>query len=256
MAFLWRRDERLKRCGEGPAIPSLRRRLPRSYKGPMEVDGPFLERLAAAGRGGAERLSSEVGAVSSNRLGRDLGRRLLERTGGWANVRFLTLLDLARELSSGGLPGTPLGNAGKVALAREALRRGQEREPGFAFAPIALRAGFPAALAALFDDFLDAGLEELPPPGRAPLEPRRWAAIASLYRDWLALPGSRAVHPAQAIVRGAAGGPRYPGPPGAARLWLSRFFEAPPPPPPPHPPGGRPRDPGNPPPPVPPRAPG
>src|SRR5262245_53018852 len=116
----------------------------------VEPDGIFLDRLAAAIDAGRATLEAEVVLVSSTLLGRDLGRRLRERSGGFANVRFLTIIDLARALCGDDLAeaGRPLlGGPGKAALAREVLRRATSRDPGHAYASIERRRGFPPALA-------------------------------------------------------------------------------------------------------------
>ena len=194
----------------------------------MELDGPFLDRLAGAVRSARASLEPVIVLVGSNRLGRDLGRRLRALTGGFVNVRFLTLIDLARILTGDDIAETPrplLGRAGKLALAREVLRRAGERDPGHAFASIAGRRGFPPALAALFDDFMDAGIDALPGPAGAGagagaeigVEPRRLGALAALFRDWRGLLSERALHPAEVIARAAARAGEYP-----ARLGASR----------------------------------
>jgi ATP-dependent helicase/nuclease subunit B len=190
------------------------------------MDGPFLEPLAAEVERSGPSLSPQVVLVGSNLLGRDLGRRIRERIGGWANLRFLTLLDLARVLAgprSEGLERPPLSRAGKLALAREALRQEAAVDPGFGFARIAGRKGFPAALAALFEDFQDGGLQELPE--RSPVEPRRWGAIVALHRRWKSLLATAAVHPAETIARGALLGDQFRSRFGSSRLWVSGFYE-------------------------------
>ncbi len=194
----------------------------------MEVDGPFLDRLAAAASSGRASLSPEVVLVGSNRLGQDLAWRLKERTGGWANIRFLTLLDLARDLA-GGLPSPSdrplLRGPGKIALAREVLRGAVERDPSHLFAPLAGRRGFPYALSALFDDLLDSEIDALPQPGHGRIDRRRIGAISGLYRDWRERLLRQALHPAELIARGASRAGQFQGRFGTGRLWIAGFYE-------------------------------
>jgi ATP-dependent helicase/nuclease subunit B len=194
----------------------------------VEMDGPFLDRLSAAIESGRATLEPEIVLVASNLLGRDLGRRLRERTGGFANVRFLTFIDLARILAREDLAetGRPLlGGPGKVALAREVLRRAGDRDAGHAFASIAGRRGFPPVLAALFDDLIDARIDELPGAGATGVEPRRLRALADLYRSWRALLAQKALHGAEIIARGAAHAGEFRVRLGASRLWMLGFYE-------------------------------
>src|SRR5262245_26297044 len=193
----------------------------------MEVDGSFLGRLLQVVKKGAPALSCEVVLVGSNRLKQDLGRRLGEAAGGWANVRFLTLLDLAGALARGAPAslGRPIpGRAGKLALAREALRRARADDPaGGACLPD--RAGLAEALAHLFDDLMDAGLEEFPRGAEGAVPERRLTVLSTVYRHWRRVLAGRALHPAQIISLGAARASDFPARFGGSRLWVSGFYE-------------------------------
>src|SRR5262249_41166192 len=125
-----------------------------------------------------------------NLLGLDLRRRLAGRISdsgarsGHANVRFLTFLDLAREIA-GPMPGRPAPPALLFALVAAAVARSAEAR---CFGELRHRVGVVRALEATVRDLLDAGVpaaaarawaEEFPDKDRR----GSLAALASLYAD-------------------------------------------------------------------------
>jgi ATP-dependent helicase/nuclease subunit B len=104
-----------------------------------------------AGREGSP-LNPAVVAVRSNLVGLQLSRRLAREAGGYANVRFLTLLDLARRLAGPGA-GLPAGGERVIFAALAA-----ELAADSYFGPVRERAGFAEALGAAAEDVRQAGL--------------------------------------------------------------------------------------------------
>jgi len=128
--------------------------------------------------------------VGGNLLGLDLRRRLAERIAasgtraGHANVRFLTFLDLAREIA-GPVPGRPAPPALLFALVAAAVPRTPEARR---FGELRHRVGFVRALEATVRDLLDAGVSSDAARAWADAYPdadRRGslAALAALYGD-------------------------------------------------------------------------
>ncbi|MGD8718629.1 MAG: PD-(D/E)XK nuclease family protein [Candidatus Zixiibacteriota bacterium] len=97
-------------------------------------------------------LAPAVVVVRSNLAGLQLSRRLAREAGGHANVRFLTLIDLARRLAG---PGNSLPKGGgRAVLASLAA----DLERASYFGPVKGRPGFVDALGAAAEDVAQAGL--------------------------------------------------------------------------------------------------
>lgn len=90
--------------------------------------------------------------VRSNLVGLQLGRRLAREAGAYANVRFLTFVDLARRLAG---PGTDLPPGGESVILGS-LAAGLPAESFFG--PVKDKAGFADTLAAAAEDARQAGL--------------------------------------------------------------------------------------------------
>jgi len=103
-----------------------------------------------AGREGSP-LRAALVVVRSNLVGLQLSRRLAREAGGYANVRFLTLLDLARRLAGPGV-GLPAGGERVIFAALAA-----ELAADSYFGPVRDRAGFAEALEAAAEDVRQAG---------------------------------------------------------------------------------------------------
>ncbi len=193
----------------------------------LKADAGFLDRLARALEEGSERLAPEVLLVGSNLLGRELARRIREKNGGWANLRIFTLIDLARSLAGEAVPPSTrlLGPAGKLALAREALRSLGEGAERSAFGALTARQGLPSTLAAFFDDCIDAGAVDLPPEPPPEADGFRWRVLRSLYAHWRGRLGNGVLHPAQLIERGAACADRFAALFGCRRFWMAGFYD-------------------------------
>jgi len=99
--------------------------------------------------------------VGSNLLAVYLRRRAAHEMGAVANLRFLTFVDLAREMAPAGDVRPPLPPLGAHLLARRALRETAEAD---SFGPLRDRDSMAAALLSTADDLRDAGIlpEELP----------------------------------------------------------------------------------------------
>ena len=114
----------------------------------------LARRLLADVRAGREGnpLGAAVVAVRSNLVGIQLSRRLAREAGGHANVRFLTLWDLAGLLAG---PGASLPAGGeRVVFAALAA----ELPADSYFGPVREKAGFAEALGAATEDVRQAGL--------------------------------------------------------------------------------------------------
>jgi len=123
--------------------------------------GPFSEleaRLFAAidEEKRADPLAPVDVLVGSNLLAVHLRRGYAERRGAHANLRFLTFLDLAREmLPAGADPRPPMPALGPRQLARRALTETPEAER---FGPLRQERAMAAATLRLADELRDAGL--------------------------------------------------------------------------------------------------
>ncbi len=130
------------------------------------VTGPFTalepEFLATVGElKRADPLRTVRVLVGSNLVAVYLRRRAAAEFGAVANLRFLTFLDLAREIAPAGDDRPPLPLLGERFLARRALIDTPEAA---AFGPLRERDSLAAALLSTADDLRDAGFlpEELP----------------------------------------------------------------------------------------------
>jgi hypothetical protein len=157
--------------------------------------------------------------VGSNLLGLDLRRRLADALAdrgprrGHANVRFLTFLDLAREIA-GPVPGRPAPPALLFALVAAAVPRRAEAR---CFGELRHRVGFVRALEATVRDLLDAGVPADAAQAWAEAFPDRdrrssLAALASLYADVSGALSAYA-HEAAVFDEAARRGATLPGPP-------------------------------------------
>ncbi|MGE5345958.1 MAG: hypothetical protein ACM3JH_08395, partial [Acidithiobacillales bacterium] len=99
--------------------------------------------------------------VGSNLLAVYLRRRAADEMGAVANLRFLTFLDLARDVAPDDDTRPPMPPLGEALLAREALLGTKE---AVAFEAIRTRPSLAAALVSTANDLRDAGIrsEELP----------------------------------------------------------------------------------------------
>lgn len=93
--------------------------------------------------------------VGSNLLAVYLRRRAAEEFGAVANLRFLTFLDLAKEIVPEGDPRPPLSALGETLLARRALLTTKEAN---AFGEIRGRPSLAAAIVSTANDLREAGL--------------------------------------------------------------------------------------------------
>lgn len=112
--------------------------------------------------------------VGSNLLAVYLRRRVAAEFGAVANLRFLTFLDLAKEIVPEGDSRPPLSPLGEMLLAREAL---SETGDAAAFGALRTRPSLAAALVSTANDLRDAGIapEDVRRllPGASDLEDRR-----------------------------------------------------------------------------------
>jgi ATP-dependent helicase/nuclease subunit B len=156
-----------------------------SYAGLETAAVELLRALHAAG----DPLQPLWVVVPTNLLRRHLARRVASGTSGHANLRFLTLLDLARELAETSLlegGWTFLSDLAATAL----LRRLVTEQPSDYFAPLADRPGFHASLLATFNDLADGEVDartlrdfvDAIPPDSAGAA--RLAALTQLYRSY------------------------------------------------------------------------
>ena len=120
-----------------------------------------------------------VGLVGSNLLGLYLGRLLAQGGLDHLNIRFLTFIDLARDLAFESFarekrrPFPPFGEWVSIAGLTE-----QIQTDGY-FYPVAGRRGFQRALEATFRDLSDGGIQELPLTGD-----RKIRELNHLYRSY------------------------------------------------------------------------
>ncbi len=122
--------------------------------------------------------------VGSGGMRARLGRELARQMGAHANLRLLTIHDLAREL--GGAALAAAGGRALSALARERLlvRLVRERGDDWYFAPVAAMPGLPAALARALNDLREACVT--PVELRTHAAGRRESDLASLYAEYVA----------------------------------------------------------------------
>lgn len=111
-------------------------------------------------------LQPHVILVGSNLLGIHLRHSLTQRTGGHANVRFLTFVDLAEALTRDSflLKGRQNFPADAESLLVSELC--QELPQGSPFYDVRGQEGFHKALISTFHDLIDAGVTELPKGGK------------------------------------------------------------------------------------------
>jgi RecB family exonuclease len=149
--------------------------------------------------------------VGSNLLAVYLRRRAAEEFGAVANLRFLTFLDLAREIVPEGDPRPPLPTLGEKLLARRALLSTPEAA---AFGEIRGRPSLAAAIVSTADDLRDAGIapNEIPGllAGAAELDDRRrhlraLTAVVSSFEE-----SRRRFHDSTAFLERAADAPLPP----------------------------------------------
>ncbi len=146
--------------------------------------------------------------VGSNLLAVYLRRRAAETFGAVANLRFLTFLDLAKELVPEGDPRPPLPALGERLLARKALQATREAA---AFGAIRDRPSLAAAIVSTANDLREAGIarEEIPGllAGASELDDRRrnlraLAAVVSSFEE-----SRRRFHDATALLERAVDAP-------------------------------------------------
>ena len=129
--------------------------------------------------------------VGSNLLAVYLRRRAAEELGAVANIRFLTFVDLAREIAPDDDPRPPMPVLGETLLARRALLSTREAA---AFGDLRGRPSLAGAVHSTADDLRDAGIppEALPDllPGSSRLEDRR-AHLSALAAVLVAFEKSR-----------------------------------------------------------------
>ncbi|HEX7580454.1 MAG TPA: hypothetical protein VF580_10670, partial [Thermoanaerobaculia bacterium] len=122
------------------------------YTGPFEaLEAEFLRRLELLQEGDALRPVDVL--AGSNLLAVYLRRLAADRRGAIANVRFLTFVDLARQVVPGSDPRPELPELGEALLARRALLETPEAAQ---FGPLRERPSLAAALVRTADDLRDA----------------------------------------------------------------------------------------------------
>ena len=118
------------------------------------LEAALAAEVAAAKAGDPLRLVTVV--VGSGDMRTRLSRELALRLGAYANLRLLTIHDLARDLAAPVLAAA--GRHKLTPLARERLlvRLLGERGAGWYFAPVARMPGLPGALARTLEDLCEA----------------------------------------------------------------------------------------------------
>ncbi len=145
------------------------------FTGPFEaLENELLDRLRLLQEGDPLRPVEVL--AGSNLLAVYLRRLVADRRGAIANVRFLTFVDLARQLVPGPDPRPALPELGAALLARRALR---ETPEAAVFGPLRERPSLAAALVGTADDLREARV----PPGL--LRSPRSRAIAPDRRAFL-----------------------------------------------------------------------
>jgi len=158
--------------------------------------------------------------VGSNLLGLYLQRKLVQRGFNHINLRFLTFIDLARELAAEPLgreglrPLPPYGDFVLISSLAEKIQEGSY------FGPIAGRRGFQRALSATFRDLADGGVENLPL-----LESRKISELNALYQDHRLLTGQGFYSPSQLLLRGEKEVQRFPEIFGSGELAVYGFYD-------------------------------
>lgn len=147
---------------KGMALDQTKEKGHRLILGPFQPDleEGFLQFVRS--RKDRDPLQPLVVLVGSNLLGLYLRRLLVQRGNNHINIRFLTFIDLARDLAAESLAGhglEPLPEFGEQ-LCISSLVKGMDEQSYFH--PVAERKGFQRSLAGTFRDLGDAGINELP----------------------------------------------------------------------------------------------
>lgn len=188
--------------------------------------GPFQPELETAflawvrGKKEEDCFAPLVVLVGSNLLGLYLRRQLVRQGLNHINLRFLTFIDLARDLAAEPLDREgirPLPRYGDLVLISSLAEQIQE---GSYFGPIAGRRGFQRALSATFRDLADGGVESLPL-----LERRKVSELDALYRNYRSLAGRGFYSPCKLLFRGEKEAQRFPEIFGSEELVVYGFYD-------------------------------
>jgi RecB family exonuclease len=160
--------------------------------------------------------------VPTNILRQHLGRRVADGNLGHANLRFLTLIDLASELVEAALLRSgrrPITGVAQIALLCRVLRT----DDTGVFAPLAGQPGFHRALLATFNDLADA---EIDPPTLAQYAaraPEKLRTLARLYAEYRAALVQAQLFDRNELLRTAAEHAAHQLPPGGQIVWYGFY---------------------------------
>lgn len=160
--------------------------------------------------------------VPTNLLRLQLGRRVADQGAGHANLRFLTLLDLARELAETAFLEAgqrPISEVAQIALLRRVV---SEHGAGY-YAALADRPGLPGALLATFSDLADAEIEPQPFEQLCAHAPDKLRTLARLYRAYRAELSRLHLYDRNDLLRAAAERATGQPPPGEQTVWYGFY---------------------------------
>jgi ATP-dependent helicase/nuclease subunit B len=158
--------------------------------------------------------------VGSNLLGLYLRRQLARRGLNHINLRFLTFIDLARDLAAEPLqrealrPLPPYGDLVLISFLADKIQEGSY------FGPIAGRKGFQRALSATFRDLADGRVETLPLPGS-----RKISELNALYQEHGLLTRRGFYSPSGLLLRGEKEAHRFADIFGSGELAVYGFYD-------------------------------